>query len=597
MAKPDLLRAACGTARISPATASASTAIVIRNLSTVADISTRVLTAVGNSTIIASSTAASDNAFESKIIIPLYVIIFMLSMVGNTMVLFTLFQNKRMRTVTNVYLVNLAISDLLLGVLCMPFTLIGQVLRNFIFGAIMCKLIPYAQAVSVSVAVWTLVAISLERYFAICSPLKSRRWQTQFHAYKMICFVWLASLLWSSPVLLVSTLTSIKSKGTHKCREVWPSKASDRIYSLFLEAILLIIPLVIMTLAYSLIISKLWKGLQKEIEHNNTFQQFAQPQTQVEMKCVTSSTALKQKEALTNGVVTTTITPTLSNGTANAYGGRNRLLQTNVKLIASNNNKKYTKSCVPTGNVQTDVSFGSWFRRGFKKVAFGKHRTCIPTYNKTKTTVARQSESLLYPPLPTTPGSAHSEASPMMQLIVTDSNSNEHNDHVDSNTTLSRIPIRSNYMDKSIEAKKKVIRMLFVIVLEFFICWAPLHILNTWYLYNPAAVYDLVGATGVSLVQLLAFVSSCCNPITYCFMNRKFRQSFLAMVCSPRCCRYCCKPNDLGLTPSKSVQINKGKLKIVHNSDGSVNESTIYAGRASTLGRSEVMVLEGEERV
>ncbi|XP_062549887.1 uncharacterized protein LOC134214542 [Armigeres subalbatus] len=39
--------------------------------------------------------------------------------------------------------------------------------------------------------------------------------------------------------------------------------------------------------------------------------------------------------------------------------------------------------------------------------------------------------------------------------------------------------IRSNYMDKSIKAKKKVIRMLLVIIMEFVVSWAPLHILNT----------------------------------------------------------------------------------------------------------------------
>jgi hypothetical protein len=68
-------------------------------------------------------------------------------------------------------------------------------------------------AVSVSVGVWTLVAISLERYFAICRPLKSRRWQTQFHAYKMIVVVWLASLIWNSPILVVSRLQAIKVTG------------------------------------------------------------------------------------------------------------------------------------------------------------------------------------------------------------------------------------------------------------------------------------------------------------------------------------------------------------------------------------------------
>lgn len=75
----------------------------------------------------------------------------------------------------------------------------------------------------------------------------------------------------------------------------------------------------------------------------------------------------------------------------------------------------------------------------------------------------------------------------------------------------------------------QVIRMLFVVVVEFFVCWAPLHVLNTWYLFYPDTVYKYVGSSGVSLVQLLAYISSCCNPITYCFMNRKFRQAFLGI--------------------------------------------------------------------
>lgn len=64
-------------------------------------------------------------------------------------------------------------------------------------------------ASSVSVAVWTLVAISLERYFAICRPLSSRRWQTRSHAYKMIGVVWFVSLLSNSPLVLVQQLQPV----------------------------------------------------------------------------------------------------------------------------------------------------------------------------------------------------------------------------------------------------------------------------------------------------------------------------------------------------------------------------------------------------
>jgi hypothetical protein len=75
----------------------------------------------------------------------LYSVIFLLAVIGNSLVILTLVQNKRMRTITNLFLLNLSISDLFLGVFCMPFTLVGTVLRDFVFGELMCKLLPYLQ--------------------------------------------------------------------------------------------------------------------------------------------------------------------------------------------------------------------------------------------------------------------------------------------------------------------------------------------------------------------------------------------------------------------------------------------------------------------
>jgi cholecystokinin-like receptor len=68
-------------------------------------------------------------------------------------------------------------------------------------------------AVSVAVGVWTLVAISLERYFAICRPLKSRIWQTRSHAYKMIIAIWILSLSLCLPVAVLSRLKPIRETG------------------------------------------------------------------------------------------------------------------------------------------------------------------------------------------------------------------------------------------------------------------------------------------------------------------------------------------------------------------------------------------------
>ncbi|KFB52284.1 AGAP001022-PA-like protein [Anopheles sinensis] len=132
-------------------------------------------------------------------------------------------------------------------------------------------------AVSVSVAVWTLVAISLERYFAICRPLSSRRWQTQFHAYKMIGLVWTVSFLANSPLCYVQRLQPVlragRSTGQMKCREVWPDRVSEKAYVLFHDVGLLVLPLLTMGFAYSMIVSKLWRGLRHEIKHSSLYQQ------------------------------------------------------------------------------------------------------------------------------------------------------------------------------------------------------------------------------------------------------------------------------------------------------------------------------------
>lgn len=74
-----------------------------------------------------------------------YAVIFVLALVGNILVIATLVQNKRMRTVTNVFLLNLSFSDLLLAVFCMPFNIIPMLMRNFVFGPTVCYLSRYFQ--------------------------------------------------------------------------------------------------------------------------------------------------------------------------------------------------------------------------------------------------------------------------------------------------------------------------------------------------------------------------------------------------------------------------------------------------------------------
>uniref|UniRef100_G3Q6J3 Gastrin/cholecystokinin type B receptor n=1 Tax=Gasterosteus aculeatus aculeatus TaxID=481459 RepID=G3Q6J3_GASAC len=200
--------------------------------------------------------------------IVLYSLIFLLSLLGNSLIIAVLVRNRRMRTVTNLFLLSLAVSDLLVSLVCIPFTLIPNLMRDFIFGTGMCKLVMYFMGVSVSVSTFNLVAISLERYSAICNPLTSRAWQTKSHAAKVITATWVASFVVMLPYPVSSGLkpfTRHNNSTGYMCRLVWPNDVIQQSWYVSLVLLLFLVPGIIMMTAYGLICLELYRGITFEL--------------------------------------------------------------------------------------------------------------------------------------------------------------------------------------------------------------------------------------------------------------------------------------------------------------------------------------------
>ncbi|XP_063166209.1 cholecystokinin receptor type A [Candoia aspera] len=206
---------------------------------------------------------------DQTVRILLYSLIFLLSVLGNTLVITVLIRNKRIRTVTNLFLLSLAISDLMLCFFCMPFTLIPNLLQDFIFGSAICKIASYFMGVSVSVSTFSLVAISLERYSAICKPLQSRVWQTKSHALKVIAATWCLSFTIMTPYPIYSKLvpSALPNSTASKCRLHWPSKVMEQSWYIFQLLILFLIPGIVMMIAYGLISLELYRGIKFDASH------------------------------------------------------------------------------------------------------------------------------------------------------------------------------------------------------------------------------------------------------------------------------------------------------------------------------------------
>ncbi|NWZ31044.1 CCKAR protein, partial [Asarcornis scutulata] len=200
----------------------------------------------------------------------LYALIFVLSICGNALVVAVLLLNRRLRTVTNSFLLSLALSDLMLALCCMPFTLVPNLMGTFIFGEAVCKLMAYLMGVSVSVSTFSLVAIAIERYSAICNPLQSRVWQTRSHACRVIASTWLFSALLMLPYAIYSTTRAVPARGTRpalsQCTHDWPSEHVRQAWYVLLLLILFFIPGVVMIVAYGLISRELYRGIRFELD-------------------------------------------------------------------------------------------------------------------------------------------------------------------------------------------------------------------------------------------------------------------------------------------------------------------------------------------
>ena len=190
-----------------------------------------------------------------------YCIIIILSLVGNSIVIFTVWRNSRMRSVTNLFIGNLAASDLLITFLAMP-NMITQLFvgPKWMFGSAICKIVVYFQSVSVASSVLTLLTISFDRFWAIVFPFK--RSLTFCSARFILGVTWVISLGIAAPFLYAQRVI-ISPEGHAVCVEDWRPLfdpiAAPRDYTVVLFVALYVLPLLTMTLMYAIIASRLWR--------------------------------------------------------------------------------------------------------------------------------------------------------------------------------------------------------------------------------------------------------------------------------------------------------------------------------------------------
>ncbi|CAH1640584.1 unnamed protein product [Spodoptera littoralis] len=196
------------------------------------------------------------------VLIATHAIVFVIGLIGNALVCIAVYRNHSMRTVTNYFIVNLAMADFMVILICLPPTVLWDVTETWFFGTAMCRIVLYFQSVSVTVSVLTLTFISVDRWYAICFPLKFK--STTGRAKTAILIIWLLSLLFNVPefvVLQVQRKMQLRYKAEYfmQCTSTW-SDESDLKWHIIKALFLYTFPLFLMMIAYCQIVRVLWRS-------------------------------------------------------------------------------------------------------------------------------------------------------------------------------------------------------------------------------------------------------------------------------------------------------------------------------------------------
>ncbi|XP_022096747.1 uncharacterized protein LOC110982564 [Acanthaster planci] len=187
-------------------------------------------------------------------------ILICVGMVGNSLVIFVIVRASQ-RTVTNYYIVNLAVADILFLAFCAPKTANDYLNQGFTLGRFMCKVVLYLQYVTSHSTCFLLAAMSVDRFQAIVRPLKSLKTRTLQTAITISVLVWLSAFLLYIPFPLYFDLQELVYQGTLTtyCLISWPSGTLEFAYTIMTFLFPYALPLVVIAVCYTVMLRHLWQ--------------------------------------------------------------------------------------------------------------------------------------------------------------------------------------------------------------------------------------------------------------------------------------------------------------------------------------------------
>lgn len=179
-------------------------------------------------------------------------------LIGNVLICFAVFKRRRLRII-DVFILNLAATDLGTCVVSVPFDFIEILAKQWPFGTVLCKTVYPLQTILMAVSVYTLLFMSWERHRSVMPPLKPKLKAKR--AFAVILMLWIACVSLVGPFIAILRVEI--EDGKAKCTENWPGEYHPKVFTLAVFIVLYVLPLFVITASYIKISQKLLRDIQR----------------------------------------------------------------------------------------------------------------------------------------------------------------------------------------------------------------------------------------------------------------------------------------------------------------------------------------------
>ncbi|XP_061824706.1 mu-type opioid receptor [Nerophis lumbriciformis] len=202
--------------------------------------------------------ADSNPVMIAIVITALYSIVCVVGLVGNVLVMYIIVRYTKMKTATNIYIFNLALADALVTS-TLPFQSVNYLMGTWPFGDVVCKMVMSIDYYNMFISIFTLTTMSIDRYVAVCHPVKALDFRTPRNAKIVNVCNWILSSAIGLPVIFLASAHVTSSSSTVDCKLLFPHPSWywDTMLKICVFIFAFIMPVIIITVCYGLMILRL----------------------------------------------------------------------------------------------------------------------------------------------------------------------------------------------------------------------------------------------------------------------------------------------------------------------------------------------------